>query len=362
MTWALLTGEYPPRPGGVADYTRQIARALAAAGDAVHVFAPEGDAALATDPGVLVHPARFGPRGLGRLSSELGALPATRRLLVQWVPHAFGWKAMNLPLALWLARQDGLSVTFHEVHFPKGQSAKGDVLATVTRFMSEKLARAAQRIFVTIPAWGDLVRTLGATSEPVWLPVPSNVPLDVDAAAVRVLREKLSGSAPLVGHFGTYGGPVTDLLGPALRALGGETRILLAGRNGQAFARTSGLAAERVVATGELGPAEVAPHLAACDVVFQPYVDGASTRRTSLMTPLGLGAAIVTNEGPLSEPLWRESGAVALAPATPEGYARRIESLLADEPERRRLGERARELYRTRFALEHVVRVLRESP
>ena len=33
--WMMLTGEYPPQVGGVADYTQQVARALVQAGDQV---------------------------------------------------------------------------------------------------------------------------------------------------------------------------------------------------------------------------------------------------------------------------------------------------------------------------------------
>ena len=39
-SWHLLTGEYPPQPGGVADYTQQLARALSESGKQVHVWAP----------------------------------------------------------------------------------------------------------------------------------------------------------------------------------------------------------------------------------------------------------------------------------------------------------------------------------
>ena len=41
-TWHIITGEYPPNPGGVADYTQLVALGLAAHGDSVHVWAPRG--------------------------------------------------------------------------------------------------------------------------------------------------------------------------------------------------------------------------------------------------------------------------------------------------------------------------------
>ncbi len=40
VSWHLLTGEYPPQPGGVSDHTWQVSEGLARAGCAVHVWAP----------------------------------------------------------------------------------------------------------------------------------------------------------------------------------------------------------------------------------------------------------------------------------------------------------------------------------
>src|SRR5262249_37568110 len=98
-TWVILTGEYPPQPGGVADYTRLLARGLAQAGDRVHVWSGPCSAPTPVDSGVHVHrlPGRFGPASLVQLHRELGRLPGPYRLLVQYVPHAFGMKAMNVP-------------------------------------------------------------------------------------------------------------------------------------------------------------------------------------------------------------------------------------------------------------------------
>ncbi len=364
LTWAIVTGEYPPQRGGVADYTRQVARALAEAGDGVHVFAPPSkDGSLASDRGVTLHPlpSGFGPRTFRHVSTALSGFPRERRLLVQWVPHAFGWKAMNVPLALWLARQENLWVVFHEVHFPKGTGVKGDALSAVTSYMATNLARGARRTFVTIPAWSDVLRELGAPGSPIWLPVPSNTPGTAAPDAVKSVREELSRGASLVGHFGTAGGSIGDLLASAAKQLRDTTRLVVIGRSGLDLAARAGIPAERVVATGELGEDAVAAHVAACDVMLQPYADGASARRTSLMTSLALGRPVVTNEGRLSEPLWRESGGVRLAEPTGPGYAAAVHALLDAPDESARLGAAGRTLYANRFALEHLVRTLRET-
>jgi hypothetical protein len=118
--WHIITGGYPPQPGGVSDYTRLVAVELARAGDVVNIWAP---ACASTDPidaGVAVHrlPGHFGPRAIALLDRHLSRNPA--RILVQYVPHAFGFKAMNFPFVSWLyaRRRANISVMFHEVAYP----------------------------------------------------------------------------------------------------------------------------------------------------------------------------------------------------------------------------------------------------
>jgi hypothetical protein len=121
VDWHIVTGEYPPECGGVGDYTRLVARSLAAAGDAVTVWAPWTTLQPPADAGVTVRvlPDRYGLRSLAALSSELEAATSPR-ILVQYVPHAFGWKGGNLPFCfwLWLQRARRPWVMFHEVAYP----------------------------------------------------------------------------------------------------------------------------------------------------------------------------------------------------------------------------------------------------
>ena len=72
--------------------------------------------------------------------------------------------------------------------------------------------------------------------------------------------------------------------------------------------------AGRLHAAGTLAAAELSLHISACDVMLQPYIDGVSSRRTSVMVGLSHGVPVVTTSGRLTETLWAESGAVALAP------------------------------------------------
>src|SRR4051812_28974391 len=104
--WHVVTGEYPPDSGGVADYTEAVASALAEIGAEIHVWSTGDDSnagAFVSPGGIRVHrvAGRFGLAGLARLDRRLDQFPDPRTILIQYVPHAFGWKAMNLPFAAW---------------------------------------------------------------------------------------------------------------------------------------------------------------------------------------------------------------------------------------------------------------------
>ncbi len=375
MRWDILTGEYPPQAGGVSDYTRVVAVGLATAGDDVHVWAPACSGTAPRSEGVVVHRLadRFGARSRAELTITAGTA-GTHLWLVQYVPHAFGWKAMNLPFCLWLwsRRRDPVWVMFHEVVFPWGwqRPVRYNGLALITRLMAFLVVRASQRVFVSIPAWEPLIRRWGLRHGTVtWLPVPSTIPASVDPTAVDAARQSLADGRQsfLLGHFGTFGPMIKSLLQgilPGLLARDSRRRAVLLGRGASAFG--TNLVREvpeltgRVHALDGLSGEGVAAHLAACDLLLQPYPDGVSSRRTSVMASLALGLPIVTTRGPSTEPVWGESDAVALAPvSSPSAFMTAAEDVLTDPRRRSGLCNRAAALYRDRFAPERTIAVLR---
>lgn len=380
----LIACEYPPQVGGVGDYTRLVAEGLAAAGEEVSVWcpdAPEGVAEAQVSTGVEVRRefGSFSPKDLARVGRLLDVHAAPRRLLVQYVPHGYGWRSLNLAFCLWLwaraaLKGDRVEVMVHEpgVAFGEG-TRKQDAAAVVHRAMAAALLRAASRVFVSTPAWEQYWRpyALGRDVEFEWLPVPSTVPLDEDSgltARVRALYRPASGGL-LLGHLGTYSTHTARYLLRLLPALLSEkaaASVLLVGRGGERvreeIVSSHPSLAGRLGAAGRLAPRELSAHLSACDLMLQPFPDGVSTRRTSVMAALAHGLPVVTTRGRLTEGLWEESGAVALAPA--EDFAALGEltaRLLSDARERSRLADAARALYRERFDLSHTVNALRRE-
>lgn len=376
--WHIIAPEYPPARGGVADYTRLIAGGLALRGARVNVWAPALPAADAPEPGVEVHrlPGRFGPRALAALGRGLNAAAADR-ILVQYVPHGFGMRAMNLPFCLWLYRRRraaDITVMFHEVAFPlnRNQPARHNVIALANRAMAWVLVRGARRCFVAGAGWEQLLRSLAPAGCAIsWLPVPSNIPVVDDPEGVRAVRRSLAVEGGFVlGHFGTgreawITETVAAVAGPLLRERPGVTLLLLGHdsleRREHIAAAAPGLR-ERVRATGPLAPDALSFHLSACDLMLQPYADGVSTRRGSMMAALAHRRPTVTTSGILTEALWERSRAVALAPMDDLAVlGPMVARVIDDAGERARLGRAAGELYTGRFDLAHTLAALSDG-
>ena len=353
-----------------------VACGLAAKGDEVEVWAPpiETDGEL-RDPGVVIHRLgdRFGPRALVQLSQS-GAGLHGRRLVLQYVPQAFGMRGMNMPLCLWLWRRRCVdAVMFHEVAYPtrRGQPMRHNFLGAVTRIMAAIVTRASERVFVSTKAWETELRrwTLRHTSIR-WLPVFSTISAVSDSeGAARARQRYLVSEGFLFGHFGTYGPMITETLETiVLTILENEPGaiMLLLGCGSIEFRErlisVHPALADRIHAVGAMAPESVSNYLSACDLMVQPYPDGITTRRTSAMAGLAHGRALITTFGDLTEPLWAESGAVKLVPAG-DIYATAQASLsVAHNPElRHRLEERARLFYDRTFDLRHTIAALRDS-
>jgi glycosyltransferase involved in cell wall biosynthesis len=374
-TMILLAGEFPPKPGGVADYTQSLAIHLATVGATVHVIAPgsESHAPDSSRPYELhAIPSRFGIGSLGGVSAILRSIPGPRVLILQYVSQSFGYKAVNLPFAWWVYRQRNrlpIWTMFHELEIPyeAGQSAKLRAAAFLTHRMAALIIRASQRLMVSTELWTPPLLAHDPKRKTEWFPVPSNVATTADPQAVAALRHAFGWSVAdrVVGHFGTYGPHIAPLLEKTLSAIHAaapEGKILLMGRGAEDFARgfvkTQPEMEQLISARGDVSAAEVATHLLACDVLVQPYAEGATTRRGSLMAGMGVGRAIVTTSGRNLEPTFKTTDALKIVPAEPAALGAAVAELLNNPGVAADLAARAHALYRAEFAMECTVRRL----
>lgn len=373
----IITPEYPPQPGGVSDYIEQLSRYLVEAGDEVHVWCPPVSSRAMATGGVQVHRDLGGvtPEDLAAIGEQLDRFPAPRRLLVQWVPHGYGRRSMNVPFCLWVwrrAKQHGdlVELMVHEPFLTFERSWRQCGAALIHRLMTVILIQSATRVWFSTLQFLDLWKpyAMGRKIPFQWLPIPSNIRVSDDATASQSIRRQyVPDGALLIGHFGTYGSLLVSVLEPILAVMARELPnqpVLLMGRGSEEF--RSRLIDEHpgwkknLYATGGLSPEELSCHLRACDLLIQPYPDGASARRSSLMAGISHAKAIVTTTSDATEPIWRDSAAVGLVPAgDAQGFVKLLGQILQDPAERVRLSESALRLYREHFDVPHIVATLR---
>jgi glycosyltransferase involved in cell wall biosynthesis len=260
----------------------------------------------------------------------------------------------------------------HEPYLPFRQKHfRHTVLAVAHRFMLAAALRGARRAWIAIPEWEKYCRpyALGRRIPFAWLPVASNIAANGYHPNLDAVRARYASSCKwLIGHFGTCGGEIGVTLRaviPKLLRSHQDTAVLLIGRDSNPIcdelSRDHPALQGRIRATGMVSSSDASSHITACDVMLQPYPDGATTRRGSLMAALAHGKAVVTTSGRLTEPLWND-GFVELAPAG--DYAeivRSIENLLADDDKRERLARAAKIMYDRRFGLPHIIKLLRNG-
>lgn len=382
QVWHIISPEYPPQLGGVGDYVYLLAPALASAGDEVHVWYSGPDQPRLSHPGVEVHPllGRLNWADLVRLGKALDRFGKPRHIVLQWVPHAYGWRSMNVPFCVWIWMRarlagDDLGIMVHEPFLAFWEGTwRQNLAAMVHRLMTVLLLNAAQRVWVSTPRWEKAWKPYALRRRVPfsWLPLPSNVAVTGDTEATMALRSRYApGGEQIIGHFGTFGYPITPLLEaivPRLLGAHDHTVMLFIGPKGPEFkeqiVRRAPELAKRLYATGAI-PAQdsrLSAHLAACDLMIQPYPDGASSRRTSLLAPLAHGVPIVTTWGPSTEPLWKESDAVAMVPSGDlEGFLGETRRLLTDRTEQQRAKQAAKALYGRYFVIQKIARALRSA-
>ncbi len=379
--WHLLTGEYPPQSGGISDYTWLLAAGLAAGDEQVHVWTtPVEGITSAAQEGVMVHHSagKWSPRDLARLGAELDSFAAPRRLLVQHTPNTWGYRGLNLRFCEWLVKRkkagDDIWLMVHEPFYPWLWRDKPTrwLLAAGQRWMLRRLLSASSRVYISIPGWEKHLRAYETVGRRMieWLPIFSTIPVIADDRKVAELRQGLTRSGRIViGNFGTFGGAIGEMLLqvlPALLLSHPERVGLLLGRGGERFAARllshHPQLSERLFAPGELSPEQVSLNLQACDVLVQPYPDGVSSRRTSVMAGLAHGIPTVSNTGFLSEPIWAQTNCVALAATHKSSeLVAEVEILLKDSDARASLAARADAVYTQNFALEHTLSRLRDA-
>ena len=352
MRIGIVTGEYPPMQGGIADFTRTLTLALRDQGHALFIFTDRRGAASDVGIDVAAVVNGWGVRSLLRV---LGWARAKRldAILLEYEAVAF---SMTAPIH-WLPRllrPTPTVTTFHDLLvpylFPKAGRLRYQALLT--------LANGSRGVIVTNREDEQRLRADLPNLRLTRIPIGSAIPTDALSVQDRIaLRERLGVAADtlLIGYFGFFNaskGIDTLLDGFALAIAHGQTtqgldaRLLIIGGQTGASDPTNAIyraqidqhinvlsLGSRVIETGFASDAEVGAYLQACDVVALPFTDGVSFRRSSFMAALALGCAIISTTPAI--PLPELERAVYLIP--PKSAAALATALreLADQPTRR---------------------------
>jgi hypothetical protein len=348
--------------GGVSEHSRVLAAAAADEGFDVEVWTGTTGPA---SRGVRVRPELddFSRAALSRADVALNKFPSPRRLVVQWVPHGYGRRGLNVAFSRWLRRRaragDCIDLIVHEPFMDFfGASWRQPAAALVQRYMTWMAVRAAERVWLTIPAWEPRLRIARRRGQPAprTLPVPGTIPPVQDAASVATLRGALlRGRSRLVGYFGGGNQYAVGAIRSTIAELGNrhvDAALVCFGRGSDRLAADVQNAAPGMVpvtGTGALALDRLSLHLQACDAMLQPYSDGVSGRRTTTVSALEHAVPVATTLGFLSEPFWSETPAVEAVPAeAPDTLSTALLKLL--DPVRNETARTsAAALYRERF-------------
>jgi glycosyltransferase involved in cell wall biosynthesis len=263
---------------------------------------------------------------------------------------------------------DQVELMVHEPFLEFGRGSwRQNTAAGIHRIMMVVLLNAASRVWVAIPAWKDRLKPylLGRNMAAEWLPVPSNVEYEPRSAGGQ--SRTIANGEERIGHFGTYGRPISQILKDVIPHLlfGYRHRsLILMGRGSDEFRVRVVVDApaltEQIHATGEISPSELSSWIQSCHVMVQPYPDGVSSRRGTAMAALSHGVPMVTTIDALTEDIWAPSGAVELSPTNDlRQLVHAVNKLLENEDKRRHMGYLARRLYMERFDVRHTIDALR---
>lgn len=304
MKIGLVTGEFPPMPGGVGDFSRILAEQLAGLGHDVQLFSRSGSASESLP---LTTTGAWGAGSLARIRSW------ARQRQLDVVNLQFQTAAFDMsPYIHFLPRilPTPLVTTFHDLRYPYLFPKAGPL----RNWIVMQLARSSAGVIATNSEDDERLKGLRRRK---LIPIGSNIRARAQQAPDADSKRQEAGAnldSFLLGHFGfvSAGKGIAPLIEAVarLRKAGYDIRLAFIGarRNtvdsGEAAAylqaldkrlRDLGLA-EVVYWTGYLPEAEVATWLRAVDLVTLPYQDGASYRRGSLIAALHQGCAIVTTQ------------------------------------------------------------------
>jgi glycosyltransferase involved in cell wall biosynthesis len=292
------------------------------------------------------------------IGPHLWTIPASElsAVFVQYYPNAFfGSKGRAMRRWLRTMRSAGVPVitTMHELWPPASRSLR----RTGARFLMRRLAKgliatSSQVVCTQERSIGDLTRAGLVTPFQISLiPVGSNI----DRVEGPALPPQSTYTLIMFGQPAALHGPTLVALAGWLHQRDGAVTLRWLNRS-VSEARQMWVDGLRLPTThieffGGLGIREASALLASGDLAIAPYVDGVSTRRSTLVAQLQHGRPIVGTVGPSTGALLRRQTAMALRPV---GAAREfvdvVDQLLGEPDTRAAMALAATSLFDAEFS------------
>jgi glycosyltransferase involved in cell wall biosynthesis len=356
----------------VADHTERLAKELSAVCSVTVLTTARPGAAGA---GFSVQSVVCDWHNSAEILAAVETCPAPSDLVWQYVPHMYGRGGMNraVPAAMASLKARGCRqvVIAHEIASGFSWWPHRALYVLAQRRQWRRVLRHADYVGISTEAWLETwKRRYPRHAGKLGLfPSPSNIPwatLPPDFAARWRAEQGLPSNAQLLTYFGTIGANkqfewVARAWQQAQRP---DWPVALVAIGDQPACAVPAPLEELFKPVGFLPPASVSHLLQVTDVLTLPFVDGVSERRTSFMTGLEHGCAIVATVGHNTGPTLRQAGFFrGAASRGSDRFAWAVGGLLSRPEARVELGRQARAAYAREYAwprlLEKLTAVLR---
>jgi glycosyltransferase involved in cell wall biosynthesis len=300
---------------------------------------------------------RWNPRSLANESDHADVLVLPYNPFM-WGRWGFAPKLVrDLARVRRLRSRPILVLVVHEPYVPI-HSIRSLGMGLWQRVQLGTLVLLADRRFASIEPWAKRISKLRPTDH---LPSGSNLP---DARVSRAAtRAELDIGAALVVATLSTGHPshLVSYVEASLAALSARGYELTYLRLGAGAAGVVAPPSVRIISPGRLPDERLAALVAASDLFLAPFVDGASTRRTSFMAGLCEQVAVVSTRGALTDPMLLGRGLELVEVGNPASFAKRVTALAADVQRRTRAADAGRELFESEFTPDVIARRLLAS-
>ena len=262
-----------------------------------------------------------------------------------WLP----WKLLTLKRANPRMR---IGLMVHEPYVPMADW-KWMLMGAWQRAQLEAARFSADIVFASIEVWAWMLQDKRPFRPAVHLPVASNLPDRRSARAAMREHLKVADDDIVLASLSTGpAGRLFDYVVHSVNVLTTESRKTVVLNLGAGATDASDLAdSVSVHQPGRLPDDELASWLSAADIFLAPFVDGVSTRRTSVMAALQHQVPVVGTMGRLTDTALRQAtDALRLVPVgRPDLFAEAVVALARSPADAQRLGHAGRALYESRF-------------